>query len=171
MSKQVRSPAEFIRQYKPEPGTYAERLATLLYQAKQEHPYRFFDVPNCAKIALGLSKVPGEKSKDLERFKGLIGNANDKMKKMYGCEIVTDRVDGLRCNVDADDLIETNLRRQGRRVKQAVVRFKETNDMIDTSKVKNVELKKELTASRRSILALDTALTGLPLLKPKSSEK
>jgi hypothetical protein len=167
MSRKVASPMNFIREYRPEPGTYAERLAAFLFSAREKLPYRFIDVPNCAKIALGLSKVPGENSKDLSRFKSVLSSANTKMIKLYGCEIVSDRLDGLRATVDTDDLVETKHRKKRRRVKLAVASLKVTDDLIDPSKLKSPELKKELNASRRSLAALDSALAGLPLLPPK----
>lgn len=168
MSKH-QSPADFIRSHKPEPGTYAERLAEFLYAFMKAFPYRFVDIPNCAKIALGLSKVPGEKSKDLARFKSILTSANAKMIKLYGCEIITDRIDGLRANVDDEDLVATKQRRKSRRVKLAVASLKTTTDLIDPTKVKDPELKKELNATRKSIAALDTALVGLPQLPPRKS--
>lgn len=169
MTKRITSPADFIREYKPEPGTYAERLAHFLYAFKEAMPLRFVDVPNCAKISLGLSKVPGETSKDLVRFKSVLKGANDKMIKLYGCEIITDRVDGLRASVDSEDLLTTKDRKKRRRVKLAVASLKVTHDLIDPSKLKDPELKKEFNSSSRSIAALDTALAGLPQLPVKKA--
>lgn len=169
MTKRILSPAEFVREHRPEPGTYAERLAAFLDAARKALPYRFFDVAVCAKIALGLSKVPGPKSRDMDRFNSLKSSANTKLMKLYGCEIVSDRVDGLRASVDGEDLGETNHRKKRRRIKLAVANLKTTDNLIDIATVKNPELKRELLDSRKAIKLLDTAMTGLPQLPPKST--
>jgi hypothetical protein len=168
MSKKFTSPAEFVKTYQPIQGSYAARLSDFLLSFGASLPYRFVDIGTCVKIALGLSRIPNEESPDYKRFSSVIPGANRILMKQ-GKEIITDRVDGLRASVNEDDLIETKHRRKRRRVKLAVASLKQTDNLIDPSKVKNPELKKELTASRRSMNLLETALSSLPQLPAKKT--
>lgn len=170
MSKKTVNPTEFIRNYQPIQGTYAERGAKFLYDFMQAMPMRFVDAGVCAKISLGLSKVPGADNQDMARFKSVISGINRKLMKL-GHEVVTDRVDGLRCSVDTDDLIKTRHRQKRRRVKLATESLKATDALIDPAKIKDQELKKELLASRRSMKLLDDALSSLPQLTSGTKSK
>lgn len=169
MSKKVINPIEFVRTYQPIAGTYAERGAKFLYDFMQALPMRFVSKGVCAKISLGLSKVPAADAIDMQRFNSIRGGINKKLMKL-GHEIVSDPVDGLRCSVDMEDLAKTNRRKKLRRVNLANESFKATDALIDASKIKDPELKKELTASRRAMSLLDGALSSLPQL-PSAEKK
>lgn len=170
MTKKNVNPTEFIRTYQPITGTYAERGAKFLYDFMQAMPMRFVDKGVCAKISLGLSKIPAHDSPDAARFSSVRSGIKNKLRKL-GHDIVTDRVDGLRCSVDADDLVKNCHRKQRRRVKLANDSLKATDALVDATKVKDPELKKELLTSRRSMRLLDDALSGLPQLTSGKDEK
>lgn len=166
MSKKITSPAEFLKGYQPIQGSYAARLAHFLLAGAEALEYRFFDAGTCVKVAFGLSRVPNTESPYYKRLSSIVSGAN-RILMREGKEVITDRVDGLRASVNEDDLVETKHRRKRRRVKLAVASLKQTDNLIDPSKIKNPELKKELTASRKSMNLLESALSSLPQLPAK----
>lgn len=163
MTKKTINPNEFVRSYTPISGSYAERGAKFLYDAMQAIPLRFIDFGVCAKISLGLSRVPGADHEDMKRFKSIQKGIDNQLMKL-GYVLVSDRVDGLRCSVDDEDKLKTRHRKSRRRVKLAADTLKKVDSLVDVGKVKDPELKKELLASRRSMKLLDDALSGLPQL-------
>ncbi len=164
MAKSFRSPAEFAKHYKIDStGSYAERAAKFLNDAANELPYRFFDKRTVAKIALGLSRTPDEKSDAMDRLSSVLNSANKLLAREHGREVWIDPVEGVRATVNDSDLARTKHRKKRRRVKHAVQSLEYTDKLIDVNKVDDT-LKKELQRSRRALRALSEAVADMPQL-------
>lgn len=161
----ARSPADFARNYDIDTtGTYGERASKFLNEGANVLPYRFFDKRLLAKVAFGLSRVPGEDTDYVKKRLGsVLTSANRLLMKVYSREVYVDPVEGIRATVDDADLVRTKHRRKRRRVKTTIASLQATDNLVDSNKLTG-DLKRELMRSRRSIKSLNEAVGDLPQL-------
>lgn len=163
----VRSPAEFLKSYKTDnTGTYGERAAEFLNAGADELPLAFFDKRYVAKVAFGLSRIPGEDSDQVKnRLSSVLASANRILSRKYRREIWFDKVEGVRATVDDEDLARTVHRRKRRRVKSSAASLDATDKNVDVNKL-SADVKREVNKSRKSMKVLNQAIDSMPLLPP-----
>ena len=167
----VRSPAEFLKSYKTDnTGTYGERTAEFLNAGADELPLAFFDKRYVAKVAFGLSRIPGEDSDQVRnRLSSVLASSNRILSRKYRREIWFDKVEGVRATVDDEDLARTVHRRKRRRVKSCAASLVSTDKNVDVSNLSS-DVKREVNKSRKSMKLLGEAIDSMPLLPPTKNK-
>jgi hypothetical protein len=160
----TKTPAEFIRSYKPRGDSPSRRLACLLHDGAVACPGRFFDKPAIAKLVFGLGRTPAEDSEHVKKRLSAARNGGQTiLAREFKREIVQDRLEGLRATVDDEDLLKTRHRQKRRRVQSTVASLHATDALIDPKKLSPAAAA-EYQSATAPIRKLQAAALQLPQL-------
>lgn len=167
----IRTVSDLLKVYKVDvyasPG---ERLADFLNYAAEQLPGTLIDKRIVAKVAFLQKRTPPQDSDYVKKnLRNHLRNAVRILKRVHGRDLFSDKVDGLRATVDADDISRTTHRRKRNRVLSSIKSFEETDALVDIRQLKG-DIRKEVAQSRAGYKLLEQYRKLVPALPPKKDE-
>lgn len=145
-----------------------EKIADILYFVSQHRPKEAVPCPLIAKKIFGSLVAPRANDVQNKKIRGAMGEARKVMMRKYAQGLRAVRGEGFRATVDQDDLANTQLSSQVKRVEGAVKSVQGTLAITNVSEIRDRSLRVWVSSSVKPILGnTDTGRRLAALMPPK----
>lgn len=147
-----------------------QRLAHFLDWLAKEAPFQACPGNMALRAIMGYARTPRQDTDEVQSLLGVTSAARSVLMKTYGRGLYVVRDVGMRATVDDEDCAQTQQRSNVKRLMSAHRRVKETQAIIDPSKIRDEKVKRWVTSGVTNALKALDADDRLTRLLPPAQE-
>ena len=162
-------------EYTPKPGmSMVQRCADFFFLMRTRLPYKYI-ASNIVYMFITGDPMPAVDSEEVKKTRSYTSSAHKYSKHKYGCTVITARGFGARMSVDDLDK-QANRKSEDSRMYSAIQASKETDGIVDVSKIPTSAMTAPLIAEFQKVHALVTnpavlkCLEALKYTAPKQAK-